>query len=174
MTPLRIQTFIALAGRTPSPRRGEGWGEGARRSRLFRAVSRQQQLLANGFENDVGVGKHVVVPEAQHAIAVCLDDRSAGGIVRGIMLPAVQLNRQPCGAAGEIGDIAVDLQLSDEPLPFEAAGAKTGPKAFLSIGLVGAQLAGDRSQALPSHLSTPSPNPLPAGERAYCGAFVNA
>jgi hypothetical protein len=48
------------------------------------------------------------------------------------------------------------------------------PKTLFSVGLVGAKLARDRGQALPSQFSTPSPNPLPSGERAYCGVLVNA
>jgi len=49
---------------------------------------------------------------------------------------------------------------------FEPARPEVEPKTLFSIRLVGAQSACDRSQAFLSQLSTPSPNPLPAGERA--------
>ena len=162
------------AAQTPSPWRGEGWGEGALRSGLFGAVPRHQKFLVDRFENAVGVGKHIAVPEAQYPIAVFLDNRGASSVAHGIMLPPVQLDCQPWSAAREVGDIGVDLQLADELLAFEVAAAEVGPEPLFGVGLIDAEFARDRSQALPSQLSTPSPNPLPAGERVYCGAPVNA
>ena len=159
---------------SPSPRWGEGWGEGARRPRLFPTIARDQQFAPDRFEHAVRVGEHVIVPETKHPIAVFLDDCGPGCVAHGVMAAAVELDRQPRSAAGEIGDVAVDLGLADELLASEPARAEPGPEAFFSVGLIGAQLAGDRSEALSSQLSTPSPNPLPHGERAYCGALVNA
>ena len=155
------------AAQTPSPRRGEGWGEGARHSELFRAVSRDQQLLTDCFENSVQIGQNVIVPETQNAITISLDDGGSRSVAIRRVLPPVQFDRQPCAAAGEVGDVGIDLELTDELLAFEPAAAEVGPEPLLDVGLVGAELAGDRSQTLPSHRRTPSPNPLPAGERAF-------
>src|SRR5207248_2989151 len=99
-------------------------------------------------------------------VAVILDDRGSGSVAHRIVLAAVQLDRQPRGAAGEVGDVKIDLELADELLALEATSAKALPENFLDIGLVGAKAARDRSQAFPSHRFTPSPNPLPPGERA--------
>jgi hypothetical protein len=172
---------------SPSPRRGEGRGAGIRLSGLFPTIARNQQLLPDRLQHTVGVGKHITIPEAQYTVAVFLDDRGAGGVSRGVMLSAVQLDGEPGGSAGEVGNIEIDLELADEFLAFEPAGAQAGPEDLFNIGLVGAQLARDWSQAFPSQLSAPSPNhwggslvrpgdgpaaPIPAGERAYPGAYI--
>lgn len=75
--------FIICAGATPSPRRGGGWSEGARRSALFRAVSRVRKLLTDCFENGVRVGEHVTVPEAKDSVAIFLDKGGSLGIAIG-------------------------------------------------------------------------------------------
>lgn len=135
-------------------------------SSLFPPISGDQELLADGFEDAVGIAQHVVVPEAQYPIAVGLDDLGPRRIPHRIVLTPVKLDRQPRRAAGEVGDVAVDLELADELLAFEATRAEVVPEALLGFGLVGAKLAGDRSQAFPCQLRAPSPNPLPVGERA--------
>src|SRR4051812_45275993 len=154
------------ATQTPSPRRGEGWGEGVRQSELFVAISRHQQFLPDRFENAVGIGKQVVVPEAQDAVAVFLDNRGTGGVADGVMLAAVQFDRQSGGTAGEVGNVSVDLELANELFAFEVAGTELGTELFFGGGLLGAQPARDWSQAFPSQGGSPSPNPLPHGERA--------
>jgi hypothetical protein len=82
------------------------------------------------------------------------------------MLPAVQLDREARGPAGEVGDVAVDLELADELLAFKATTAEVVPEALFGFGPAGSEPAGDWGQALSSQLRAPSPNPLPAGERA--------
>ncbi len=161
--------LIPGAGSTPSPRRGEGWGEGARRSALLWSVSSEEDLVPDRLQHAVGVGEHVVVPEPQDTVAVILDDRRPRSVPLDAVLPAVELDRQLSRAAGEVGDEIVDLELTDELLAFEPSAAEVVPQAALRLGLGCAQLAGDRRQAVSSQLSTPSPNPLPAGERAYTG-----
>jgi hypothetical protein len=171
----------------PSPRRGlrrqvrspdgprsrrNGWGEGVRQSGLSRPVPRHQQILADRLDDAIGVGQHVVVPEAKNAITVPLDDRGWRGIACGIVLPAVQLDSQSGGTTCEVGDVGIDLKLTDEFLPLKPAGAEVGPEAFFGFGLACAQVSRDPGQALSSDLSTPSPNPLPPGERAYSGGLV--
>ena len=160
--------LVMGTGLTPSPRRGEGWGEGALRveSNSEGPIASQQKFLPDRLQYAFGVGEHFVVPEAQYAIAVFLDYLRPRRIARRVLLSTVQLDCQPGRAAGKVSDIGIDLQLADELLPFEPARPEVEPKTLFSIRLVGAQSACDRSQAFLSQLSTPSPNPLPAGERA--------
>ena len=176
--------LIAGAGLAPSPRWGEGWGEGARTRRLSAgaepphpalsprgrglvgAVAGEEKLRSDRLEHPLRIGEHVVVPEAKDAVAVFLDDRGSGGVASGVVLPAVQLDRQPGRAAGEIRHIGVDLELADELFGYEPTAAKMMPEALFGVGLVAAEFARDRSQAFSSQLSSPSPNPLPAGESA--------
>ena len=186
--------LIIGAAVAPSPRRGEGWGEGAltrrvitgaapphpalsptgrgfrKRAGLFGAVAGQEEFLPDRLKDSIGVREHIVVPEAQHPIAVFVDDGGSRRILGGLVLSAVELDRQPGGAAGEVGDEIVDLELADELLAFKPAAAEVMPETRLSVGLVRSQLARDRRQALPAQLSTPSPNPLPLGERGYAGS----
>src|SRR5687767_10888747 len=92
-------SLVTGAGLTPSPRRGEGWGEGVRNQSAtagvrpphpalsrrgeglsgvlspggegsFGAVPRDQELLADGLEDAVGVSQDIVVPEAENSVAV--------------------------------------------------------------------------------------------------------
>ena len=191
LRPTDISSILIIGpGLAPSLRGGEGWGEGVRSRRLFTgaepphpalspwgrgfrkekgssgAVAGEEKLRSDRLEHPLRIGEHVVVPEAKDAVAVFLDDRGSGGVASGVVLPAVQLDRQPGRAAGEIRHIIVDLELADELLTFEPAAAKVMPEALFGVGLVAAKSARDRSQAPSSQLSSPSPNPLPAGERA--------
>jgi hypothetical protein len=123
--------------------------------------------VAHRFEHSGGIRQHVVVPEAQDAVAVFLDDGGSGGVVVGIVLAAVELDGEARGAAGEVGDIVVDLELADEFFAFQASAAQAVPQALFGVGLLGAKPAGDWSQAFSSDRSAPSPNPLPTGKRAF-------
>src|SRR4051812_45779880 len=164
-----ISSILIIGARlAPSPRRGEGWGEGARRRRLttdavhphptlslkgegidlFRPVSRQEQLLSDRFQHAIGVGEDIVVPEAEDPVAVFFDDLGAGGVPLRIMLAPVEFESQSRRSAGEVRDVAIDLELADEILPFESAGAKIIPEALFGFGLVASEAACDRSQAL--------------------------
>ncbi len=112
----------------PSPRRGEGRGEGARAVRkravpphptlsppgrgLFGAVPRVEQLVADCFQDAFGVLEHVVVPEAQDPEAECLDGPGARRIELGRCWPpsssmAKRASRQAksatCGPIGTCG-----------------------------------------------------------------------
>ena len=83
------------------------------------------------------------------------------------MLAAIEFDRQPRSAAGEVGDIMIDLELADEFLALAPTAAEMMPEAFFGLGLIASQSASDRSQLLPAQRSAPSPNPLPIGERAF-------
>jgi len=60
----------------------------------------------------------------------------------------------------------VDLELAHELLAFEPAAANVMPEALFGVGLVAAEFARDRYKAFSFQLSSPSPNPLPARDRA--------
>jgi len=151
----------------PSPRRGEGRGEGARTPRLLPSVSRDEKLLADRFQNPIGILQHVVVPEAQNEVAVPLDDLGPRSVADWVMLAAVQFDCETRAPAGAVRDVAIDLELADEFCAFQTPVADIVPKAFLRFGLVAAKASRDRGQALSSQRRTPSPNPLPLGERAF-------
>ena len=176
--------LIIGAGLAPSPRRGEGWGEGVRRlgviSNALRphptlprtgeglgasrcsAVSGDSQMLENRFQNAIEIARHVAVPEPDDGVSVDLDEASAFGIGLGRfgVLAPVQLNDEPGASASEIGDGGADRELSDEFAAVELAAAQARPKYALAIGHVATEFARDRSQAFPGHTrqpNTPSP-----------------
>ena len=73
----------------PSPRRGEGWGEGARRRALIGTVKPEHQFVADDRENPFGVLKHLIVPKADHPMAKALNCARSVGIGGVRMLSAV-------------------------------------------------------------------------------------
>ena len=159
---------------SPSPRRGEGWGEGARR--LFieapytltlpspsreRVVPRKLELSANHFQHPVSVLQDVVVPEADDAIAERFDDLRAGSVRFGRMLPAVDLDREAQSSAGEVGDMRANRKLADELSAFEPATSQIVPEPVLRVSASSAQFACDGSQSLFRQGRTPSSQPSP-------------
>jgi hypothetical protein len=165
-----ISSILVIgAGPTPSSRRGEGWGEGTLRwePSSVGSIARYQEIVSYRCEDAIGVGEHVSIPETENAVAIFFDDRCSSGVARGVMLSAIQLDCQPGSPTGEIGSITVNLELADEFLALELARTEVALEVLFGVGLIGAQSARDWRQALPSQLSTPSPNPLPPGERAF-------
>jgi hypothetical protein len=165
--------------KAPSPRWGEGWGEGAPALEIIarytltqpspsreRAIAGDGQLAANSFEHSVGVLQHIVVPEADDAVAEALDGRGAGRIDLQGMLPAVEFDRQPRVAAGEICDMGPERELADELGAVQLTAAKMASQTLFGIGAVPPQLARGWRQFLACHGGTPLPNPLPGGEGA--------
>jgi hypothetical protein len=70
----------------------------------------------NDLENTINVLQHVVVPEAQHAVAVCFHG-SLALCIRSrscSVLPAVNLHDDAMCMAGEIRKIAIDANLAAE------------------------------------------------------------
>ena len=165
---------------TPFPRGGEGWGEGARHLRIPApytltlhppsrkgVVSGKCQLAADDFENAFGVFENLVVPETDHAIAKTFDARRAGRIDLRRMLTAVELEDEPCGAAGEVGDMPTNQALTDELRTIELTGAQMKPEASLSVGTLTAQVARGSCQSLRQRRS-PAPQPSPLrGEEVF-------
>jgi|RhiMethySRZTD1v2_1073278.scaffolds.fasta_scaffold01898_2 hypothetical protein len=93
------------------------------------------------------------------------------------VLPAINLDHQPLGTAGEVNDVRTDRLLTNEFVAVERTRAQTVPKLEFCIGLGLAKLARSHSLELvgPAHArSPPHPDfalaceirPLPArGER---------
>ena len=181
---------------SPSPRRGEGWGEGARR--LFiktpytltlpspsreRVIACQQNLMADRFQDALGVLEHVVVPDADDAIAERFDYLGSGSVRFGRMLPAVDLNREAQSSAGEVGDMRANRKLADELRAFEPATSQIVPKSVLGIGAGAPELSRNGRQSLFRQTRTPSSQPSPrrgegairrSGTKVQGSSFVNA
>ncbi len=173
------------AARTPSPRRGEGWGEGARRFRMrgvsltqpsprwgegfssrghlasVRSVKAEQQFLADALDHCVGVVQHVVVPEADDAVAEALERARALRVDLRAMLATVDLDDEVRGAAGEVGDVRSDRELEDELGAFELARAEVVPEALFCVGALAPEFAGNGGEALFRQRRSPSPPPSP-------------
>jgi hypothetical protein len=74
------------------------------------------QGTLNNFKHAIDIAKHVIVPEAEHAVAVRFQRlRPLGVSGRGrSMVAAVQLHNQVRAVTGEIDDVLLDADLSAE------------------------------------------------------------
>jgi len=90
------------------------------------------------MEHAVQLTQDGVVPEAQDAKAGLLQDFGSGGIICGLvgMLPAIQLHDQFGLEAGEVGEIAVDRDLSAELEAVELPVPQAEPKPSFGLGPV--------------------------------------
>lgn len=179
----------------PSPRRGEGGarsasGEGVRRLRICRtpspnplpageraleAVTREEQFLADGFEDSFGVLQDVIVPETDDAVAKGFDDRCARHVDGFAMLSTVQFNRKMRVAAGEVRYVWANRKLPDEFGAFQLAGAEVAPEALLGVRASDAQFSCNWRQAFFRQRRSPSPQPSPRrGEGAIAERHPNA
>ena len=180
---------IQQARPAPSPRRGEGWGEGERArerprgrmmggaaairvrsphptlSRWERALgARQAEGAGDLFEDACHVFRHVVVPEAEDRVAVCLDQAGAldvGGV--SYVLAAVEFDHQPRSTAGEVRYVWPDRKLAHELGALDLSRPQSLPQRRLHLGRAASQLARDGRKAL-LRRAIPSPNSLPMGE----------
>jgi hypothetical protein len=186
-------SLIIGAGETPSPRLGEGWGEGVRRRRISARVGSAASASiivaegkgpANLLEHAVQIAHHIAVPESYDGIAVRLDNARPlriGFLTFG-MLPAIDFDDEPAASTDEIPDGRPDRRLKDEFASFELAASQARPEQSFRVCSVPTQFSSDASQALSGHGRTPSPNRMggrsvsrtdprtahpPAGERAY-------
>ncbi len=68
--------------------------------------------VMNAFQ----IGQHVIVPEAEDAIALALDRLGSCNLILRlrVMLPAVDFNNQPRRVAGKIGNVMTDGNLPTE------------------------------------------------------------
>jgi len=166
-----------------SPHRGEvdarsAAGEGARRAfiqksytlTLFtppreRVIAGERQLSADVLQHAFHVFEYVVVPEADDPVAETFDHGGAGRIMLDRMLTAVQFDYQSGRPASEVGYISADWKLPDELGVLELAKSNMTPESLLGVGASPAQAARDAGMFLLGQYRTPSPCPLPVGER---------
>jgi len=74
-------------------------------------VALVQGTLDHGMDS-VRVAEHIIVPEAQHAIALNFNQSGSRGIARRTVLAAVNLDHEPRAMTREIGNEAADWDLS--------------------------------------------------------------
>ena len=128
-------------------------------------VAGEGDFFGDAGQDAVGVGEDVVVPEAEHAVAVGLDLARPVVIGRAVgMLAAVEFDRDPQRAASEVDDVASDGKLARELRRAKLAGAQARPQASFRIRHVPPQLACNAGQSLFSQRRTPIPNPFPQGK----------
>lgn len=131
-------------------------------------TSGEPDISGQAFEHAIHVRHDVVVPEPNHPPALRLYYPGAFNIGRFVgVLAAVELDRQPQRAAGEVHDMITYRILADEFCVAQLAGAEAGPEKFFGFGAVAAQGTGFLGEV--GHFAFavfPSPNPLPR-ERAF-------
>ena len=138
-------------------------------------VAGEVQFFEDCGENAFGVLQHIVVPEADDAIAVGFDDLRSSVIGRVVgVLAAVEFDSDPRGATGEIDHEVADRVLPDELYAAELAGAQVRPKPSFRVGHIVSQLARDAGQSLLHQGRTPIPNPFPQGKGLSSKALLNA
>ena len=91
----------------------------------------------NQFKHAVDVSEHVVIPEAQYAIALRLEKprslRVAPRLL--VVLPAVDFDDQTCVMADEINDIATEVNLATKMRSFQReAVTEIPPESALRVG----------------------------------------
>ena len=133
--------------------------------RGLRAVAGEVQFFDYRHEHAVGVLQHIVVPEADHPVAMRFDDCGAR-ITSSVfnVLAAVEFHREPGGAAGEVDHEIADWQLARELCSVQLTGAQVRPQPPFRVGHVAAQFARDAGQSLSYQGRTPIPNPFPPGK----------
>ena len=110
----------------------------------MREIPRQFYLGDDGLDHAIGVLKDIVVPEADHTIAVGFDQPGTVFVARAIgMLPSVQLDHEFEAAAGKVDDRVPDSELAGELHP-QLPTAQLPPQALLRIRGIRAQLASNR------------------------------
>ena len=93
------------------------------------------QRTANHLKNAVHVLHHVIVPEADHPIALGLEKRRSCRVAMVFgMLSAINLDNQLLLAAEKVGDERPDWHLAREFEPVELTAAQMSPEEALGIG----------------------------------------
>jgi hypothetical protein len=88
----------------------------------------------------IAVAEHIVVPEADHAVALGLDSRCSSGVGRTAMLAAVNLHHQTRSVAAKIHNVGQERGLKAESCLGKAA-AKEAQHSALSVRGVSPQAA---------------------------------
>lgn len=122
-------------------------------------------FAGDDLQDAFGVHQHIIVPEADQAVAVGFDGAGAVRVRCALgVLPAIAFDRNPQAAAGEIDDVAANRELPRGLCAAKLSGAQMRPQMPFGIGHIAAQFARNSGQSLFSHLGTPIPNPFPSGK----------
>jgi hypothetical protein len=116
------------------PRKGGGRSRTVRRGIAFFRTIRGNRIR-NHFENAVDVAKHVIVPEAQHAITALLNEsrsRSVGCIVG--VLTTIDFDYDAFFVAGEVDNVSADPDLAAEVRTLHAQAVQVRPELLLGVG----------------------------------------
>lgn len=127
-------------------------------------ITSNGNFFGDYLQHPIHVAQHIVVPEADDAVAVGFDDPGAVRVDRAFgMLPAVAFDGEAQGAAGEVGNEVADLVLASKLCAAKLAGAQVRPQALFSVGRFVSETARSLCEALFSQFRTPIPT-LPQGE----------
>jgi len=96
---------------------------------------RLPQRSVNYRPNGIRIAKHLIVPEANDAVAFILDDRCASCVGFLAVLAAIDLDDQFRSMAGKVGDEMPDWNLSAKMMLAESLAEQT-PKPAFSVGSV--------------------------------------
>ena len=92
---------------------------------------------AQGFGNRmchaIGIAQHLVIPEANDAIAFRLDQSRARGVFSFTMLSTVDLDHQSCAMTGKVGGVAPKGHLPPKMLVGEIL-ANQPPESCFRVG----------------------------------------
>src|SRR5260370_9445312 len=136
----RLASSPFIWGGAPKGRRGHRAVASFEASIDFRMVERRMYC----FDHVVGVRKHVVVPESQHAESGRSQEMIATRVVcqlRG-MVAAIQFHDAFPVERSEVADIESDLVLPSKLEPCHLTPAQVDPKQTLGIGQTLTKLAG--------------------------------
>ena len=153
-------------GASRLPLKGEG---------LMILVAGDVQVAEDIFQHAVRVHQDVVVPIADHLIAMRFDDRRAFGVGGTVgMLPAVEFDGDARGSFGEVDDEIANGELPGEFVSAELFAAQTLPEAGFGVGRRAAELSCDRREAFVRHRSVHPHPTLPLKGEGYYRAHLNA
>ncbi len=114
----------------------------------------------------LGIGQHIIVPEANYPVAISLYRSRPHQVRRAVdMLSAIDLDRQPRRAAGKIDDEAANRQLPRK-LNRQLLAAQARPQALFGFGRFPAQPLRNSREALFNYCSYALTQPSPAWGRA--------
>src|SRR4026208_40298 len=111
----------------------------------IRGVLQVAQGLGDGQEDAVNVLQHVVVPEAQRAIAMCDEPSVAHLVGRAVgMLAAIHLDNELCLQAGKVCDEWADRTLLAKVKAIQLLLSQVVPQLSLTVRQVATELARTR------------------------------
>ena len=97
----------------------------------------RSERAANSFENAVQIFRYVIVPESKNLVSVLVQDARASiiALALGIVLPAVQFDRQLALWEREVGNVFTDWVLTSS-LYGKSRLAQRQPEFLLNFGRV--------------------------------------